>query len=373
MMESAAAMLKKTYAGRRVLVTGHTGFKGSWLSIWLSSLGAKVIGYALDPYTERDNFIVSNVAGQVTDIRGDVRDFETLSGVFKAYNPDFVFHLAAQALVRRAYENPKETYDVNVGGTVNVFECCRLSGSVKVIINITSDKCYENKEWLWGYRENDPMGGYDPYSSSKGCSELVTAAYRNSFFNADHYQDHGKAVASVRAGNVIGGGDWAQDRIIPDSIRALEAGEPILIRNPQAVRPWQFVLEPLSGYLLLGARMAERPAEYAGPWNFGPESRSVITVREIVELVLQHWGSGSWKPAGLENQPHEAGLLALDISKVRHRLGWTPALTVEETVKETVAWYRECKRSSDMHAFCRAQIENYMEAMQVLDAVSVAR
>jgi CDP-glucose 4,6-dehydratase len=367
-MESAADLLKKVYAGRRVLVTGHTGFKGSWLALWLSALGAEVIGYALDPHTEHDNFLISRVAEQVTDIRGDVRDLETLSKVVETYRPEFVFHLAAQALVRRGYENPKETYDVNVGGTVNLFECCRSSGSVKVIINITSDKCYENKEWLWGYRENDPMGGYDPYSSSKGCAELVTAAYRNSFFNPAQYQEHGKALASVRAGNVIGGGDWAKDRIIPDCVRALEAGEAILVRNPQAVRPWQFVLEPLGGYLMLGAKIVERPAEYAGPWNFGPESSSVVPVRKIVELVIRAWGSGAWKDGALQNQPHEASLLALDTSKARYRLGWTPVLTVEQAVSETVAWYRECKRSSDMQAFCRAQINRYMEIMRKDDA-----
>jgi len=367
-MERAADLLKKVYAGRRVLVTGHTGFKGSWLALWLSSLGAEVIGYALDPYTGQDNFVIAQVAEPITDVRGDVRDLDMLSKVVSTYRPEFVFHLAAQALVRRGYESPKETYDVNVGGTVNLFECCRSSGSVKVIVNITSDKCYENKEWLWGYRENDPMGGYDPYSSSKGCAELVTAAYRNSFFNPAQLKEHGKALSSVRAGNVIGGGDWAKDRIIPDCIRALESGESILVRNPQAVRPWQFVLEPLGGYLMLGAHMVEHPAEYAGPWNFGPESASVFTVRKIVELVIKAWGSGAWKNGALQNQPHEASLLALDISKARYRLGWTPVLTVEEAVSETVAWYREYRSGSDMQSFCRAQIDRYMEGMQIDDA-----
>jgi CDP-glucose 4,6-dehydratase len=366
-MRSVADILKKTYAGRRVLVTGHTGFKGSWLSIWLSELGAEVIGYALDPYTEKDNFVVSRVGEHITDIRGDIRDFERLSGIFRTYSPDFVFHLAAQALVRRGYENPKETYDVNIGGTVNLFECCRLSSSVKVIINITSDKCYENKEWIWGYRENDRMGGFDPYSSSKGCSELVTSAYRNSFFSAEKHSEHGKTLSSARAGNVLGGGDWAQDRIIPDSIRALETSHPIRIRNPRAVRPWQHVLEPLSGYLLLGAKMAEYQPDYAGPWNFGPDGRSVITVENIVELVIREWGSGTRETPDMQGQPHEAGLLALDISKARYRLGWTPTLGVEEAVRKTVAWYREYKGNPNMYAFCRGQIEEYTKAMRLLD------
>jgi CDP-glucose 4,6-dehydratase len=366
-MESAADILKKTYAGRRVLVTGHTGFKGSWLSLWLSELGAEVIGYALDPYTEKDNFVVSRVAEHIIDIRGDIRDLERISGIFHTYKPDFVFHLAAQALVRRGYENPKETYDVNVGGTVNVFECCRLSSSVKVIVNITSDKCYENREWIWGYRESDRMGGFDPYSSSKGCSELVTSAYRNSFFSSEKQHEHGKTLSSARAGNVIGGGDWAQDRIIPDSIRALEAGKAIQVRNPHAVRPWQFVLEPLGGYLLLGAKMEEDPQKYAGAWNFGPEASSVVTVREIVELVLKHYGAGTWEAPKLQNQPHEAGLLALDISKARYHLGWRPAWSAEQAVKETVAWHTQQTKSTSMRESCVAQIQSYMEAMRIND------
>jgi CDP-glucose 4,6-dehydratase len=366
-MESAADILTGAYAGRRVLVTGHTGFKGSWLSIWLKLLGAEIIGYALDPYTPKDNFVLSEVGKQITDLRGDVRDYETLSRVFKTHKPDMVFHLAAQAIVRLGYESPKETYDVNVGGTVNLLEACRQSQSVKTMVNITSDKCYENKEWAWGYRENDPVGGYDPYSSSKGCSELVTSAYRNSFFNIERFSTHGKALASVRAGNVIGGGDWAKDRIVPDCIRALEAGEAIYVRNPHAVRPWQFVLEPLGGYLLLGARMARDPQRYAGAWNFGPEASSVVSVREIVELVLENWGSGTWETPEVHSHPHEAGLLALDINKARYHLGWRPEWTADRAVKETVAWYRQYAKSSSMHRFCVIQIQRYMEAMRISD------
>ncbi len=366
-MDSAADILSRAYAGRRVLVTGHTGFKGSWLCIWLKLLGADVIGYALDPYTPRDNFAVSEVGRQITDLRGDVRDYESLYEVFKTHQPDMVFHLAAQALVRQGYESPKETYDVNVGGTVNLLEACRLADSVKIIVNVTSDKCYDNKEWLWGYRENDPMGGYDPYSSSKGCSELVTAAYRNSFFNAERFSAHGKALSSVRAGNVIGGGDWAKDRIIPDCIRALEAGQAIQVRNPHAVRPWQFVLEPLGGYLLLAAKMTQDPQRYAGAWNFGPEASSVVSVSEIVEHVLENWGAGTWEAPAMQNQPHEAGLLALDISKARYRLGWRPAWNAEKAVKETVAWYKQYAKSLSVYQFCVAQIESYMEAMRIND------
>jgi CDP-glucose 4,6-dehydratase len=367
-MESAADILKKTYAGRRVLVTGHTGFKGSWLSLWLSELGAEVIGYALDPYSEKDNFVASRVADRITDIRGDIRDFEKLAGIFRTYSPDFVFHLAAQALVRRGYENPRETYDVNIGGTVNVLECCRLNSSAKVIINITSDKCYENREWIWGYRENDPMGGYDPYSSSKGCAELVTAAYRNSFFNPGVVGDHGKSLSTVRAGNVIGGGDWAQDRIIPDCIRALEAGEPIRVRNPQAVRPWQFVLEPLGGYLLLGAMMTQHPDAYGGAWNFGPEGAATLTVREIVELAIESWGSGSWEPVPNVQREHEATLLSLDISKARYKLGWAPCLGTKGAIEKTVSWYHASASGDDIYRLDREQIETYMKEMRVNDA-----
>lgn len=364
-MSAVFDILKNAYAGKRVLITGHTGFKGSWLALWLKELGADVTGYALEPKTARDNFVVTRLAGRITDLRGDVRDFVSLRGAFETCKPDFVFHLAAQALVRESYEHPKETYDVNVGGTVNVFECCRVSHDVRTIINVTSDKCYENREWLWGYRENDPIGGFDPYSSSKGCSELVTAAYRNSFFNPERPQEHGKALSSVRAGNVIGGGDWAKDRILPDCIRALEAGESIKVRSPGAVRPWQFVLEPLGGYLLLGARTAAAPTKYAGAWNFGPDSASVVTVRDVAELVVTHWGSGAWEDVSQPGAPHEAGLLSLDISKARFQLGWRPALTLREAIGYSVAWYRNYADTSDMYDFCRKQIQDYMEAMAV--------
>lgn len=352
-------VLIDTYKGKTVLITGHTGFKGSWLSTWLKELGANVVGYALDPYTDSDNFVRSGLSKKMTDIRGDVRDFKQLKQVFDKYCPEIVFHLAAQPLVRESYRNPKETYDINVGGTVNVFESCRQDASVKVIVNVTSDKCYENKEWVWGYRENDSLGGYDPYSSSKACSELITASYRDSFFNPDRFQEHGKSLSSVRAGNVIGGGDWTTDRVIPDCIRSLLRDRKILVRNPEAVRPWQFVLEPLSGYLLLAARMSVEPIKYAGAWNFGPYLPANIPVKELVDHIVTYWGSGGWYTAAEVNPLHEAALLNLDISKTYHILGWRPVYTVEKAVAETVRWYKANRDGKDMYEVCKEQIKEF--------------
>jgi CDP-glucose 4,6-dehydratase len=365
-MEWAADLLQRTYEGRRVLVTGHTGFKGSWLALWLAELGAHVAGYALDSRTARDNFVVSRVETRITDIRGDIRDFETLRKAFEEFRPEFVFHLAAQALVLKGYENPRETFDINLGGTVNVLENCRLSGSVKTVVNVTSDKCYENKECSWGYRECDPMGGYDPYSASKGCAELISAAYRTSFFNNAGPRAPEKALATVRAGNVIGGGDWSKDRIVPDCIRFLEAGETIKLRSPGAIRPWQHVLEPLGGYLLLGAMMKKHGHEYDGAWNFGPDRASTITVGELVGLVIAEWGSGSWESTASDSQAHEAGLLTLDINKARYKLGWVPSLDVQGAVKRTVDWYRACGRGADMGLFAQEQIRDYMHRMVIM-------
>lgn len=352
------------YKGKTVLVTGHTGFKGSWLSIWLKELGAKVIGYALDPYTEKDNFVVTGLAEKIKDIRADVRDFNKLKEVFGKYSPEIVFHMAAQSLVSKSYLNPKDTYDINVGGTVNLLECARESKSVKVIINITSDKCYENKEWIWGYREFDPLGGYDPYSSSKACSELVTSAYRSSFFNPEENKTYNKGLSSVRAGNVIGGGDWAKDRIVPDCVRALENREPVIIRNPQSTRPWQFVLEPLGGYLFLASKMYYKPQDYSGAWNFGPNRESIITVKEMVEIFLSKYGKGSLQESHQKNQLHEASLLTLDISKVVFKLGWKPILNIDEAIEKTVDWYKAYGHSESMYDFCSAQITEYMERMK---------
>ncbi len=347
------------FRGKRVLVTGHTGFKGSWLCIWLNELGANIVGYALEPYTERDNFVVSGLKDKIYHVIGDVRDYKKLTKVFEKYQPEFVFHLAAQPIVRESYIKPKDTYDINIGGTVNVLECCRLIDSVRVIINVTSDKCYENREWVWGYRENDPVGGHDPYSSSKGCSELITTAYRNSFFNPNDFEKHKKALSSVRAGNVIGGGDWQKDRIIPDCIRALENNQPIEIRNPSATRPWQHVLDPLSGYLLLASKMYREPHKYCGAWNFGPVQNSIFTVGEITNMIVAKWEDGNWVDKSNKNETHEANLLSLDISKAKSYLRWTPNWDIKVTIEKTVEWYKKYKREN-AYKICMSQIVEYI-------------
>ncbi len=350
-------MFDNIFKGKTILVTGHTGFKGSWLSIWLLELGAYVVGYALEPYTPKDNFVVTHLQERMPHIEGDLRDHDHLLSTFKKHQPEIVFHLAAQAIVRESYINPKDTYDTNVGGTVNVLECCRMTDSVRTIINITSDKCYENRETIWGYRETDPMGGHDPYSSSKGCAELVTEAYRRSFF----LNVGGKTIASARAGNVIGGGDWQKDRLIPDCIQALEKGGKITVRNPHYTRPWQHVLEPLSGYLHLAARLQEEPQRFSGGWNFGPRHDSIVPVSTVVDLVIQRWGSGERKDLSeVEGQPHEAALLSLDITKASILLGWRPVWNLEQAVAATVDWHLQ-KPGSDMYAFCSSKIEQYTQ------------
>ena len=353
---------REIWKDKKVLVTGHTGFKGSWLSIWLNMMGAEVIGYALEPYTERDNFIATDLEDKVTHIVSDVRDYESLFSVFKKYKPEFVFHLAAQPLVRKSFINPKETYDVNIGGTVNLLECCRIIDSVRVIVNITTDKCYENKEWIWGYRENDRLGGYDPYSSSKAGSEIITAAYRQSFFNPEKISEHEKSLASARAGNVIGGGDWQTDRLIPDCVRALEKNEPIIIRNPNAIRPWQHVLEPLSGYLHLAEKMHKNPVYFCEAWTFGPEEGSMKPVGEITDLVIQNWSKGSWQDQSEKNTPHETDILKLDISKAKTLLQWKSIWGIKKAVKKTLDWYKSYKEK-DMYQFCEGQIKLYMGDM----------
>jgi len=350
---------REFWKNKKVLVTGHTGFKGSWLSIWLNKMGAEVIGYSLAPYSEKDNFVLSRIGEKITDIRGDIRDLAHMQQVFEKYKPEIVFHLAAQPLVRLSYEKPKETYEVNVMGTLNVLECIRNNDCTKAGIMITTDKCYDNKEQIWGYRENEPFGGYDPYSSSKGCAEILIASYRNSFMNPKDYEKHHKSIASVRAGNVIGGGDWAKDRIIPDCIRAIEAGEDIQIRSPQSVRPWQHVLEPLSGYLLLAQKMYENPIKYAEGWNFGPNLDSIVPVWEIGELLIKHYGKGQLKDVSDANAVHEAKLLALDISKARFILGWKPKMNIEQTIQMTAEWYKRYK-TEDVYGLCAEQIEKYV-------------
>lgn len=347
------------FNGKRVLVTGHTGFKGSWLSIWLHELGAEVIGLGLDPLTERDNYVLSGIGGKIAaDIRADIRDGARIKEIFEEYQPEIVFHLAAQPLVRLSYDIPVETYQTNVMGTINILEAIRCTQSVKVGVMITTDKCYENKEQIWGYRENEPMGGYDPYSSSKGAAEIAIASWRRSFFNPKDYERHGKSIASVRAGNVIGGGDWALDRIIPDCIRSLEAGKPIDIRSPKAIRPWQHVLEPLGGYMLLAKKMWESPTEYCEGWNFGPRAESISTVWEVATKVIKHYGSGSLRDLSDPNALHEAKLLMLDISKAKFRLGWEPLMGIDRTVGMTVDWYRQY-RNVDPYELCRQQIAEY--------------
>ncbi len=334
------------YRGKRVFLTGHTGFKGSWLALWLSTLGAEAHGFALAPPTNPSLFeearVRDHLAGHTI---GDVRDYDGLGRALAAAKPEIVFHLAAQALVRASYRQPRETYETNVMGTVNLLDAVRAADSVRVCEVVTSDKCYENREWVYGYRENDPMGGFDPYSSSKGCAELVVAAWRRSFFNPADIARHGVSLSSARAGNVIGGGDWAEDRIIPDCIRALQKNESILVRNPRAIRPWQHVVEPLSGYLLLAARQWESPAELADGFNFGPTSAGNITVGEIAERVVRGWGSGAWYSPAAANpaarDPHEANFLKLDITKATALLGWRPAWSVDQAVENTVGWYRQ--------------------------------
>ena len=348
------------YRGKRVLVTGHTGFKGSWLSIWLHELGAEVIGVGLDPATNRDNFVVSDIGKKLKgDIRADIRDGERMKEIFAQYKPEIVFHLAAQPLVRLSYDIPVETYETNVMGTINILEAIRATDSVKVGVMITTDKCYENKEQIWGYRENEPMGGYDPYSSSKGAAEIAIASWRRSFFNPNDYHKHGKSIASVRAGNVIGGGDWALDRIIPDCIRALETGKPIDIRSPKAIRPWQHVLEPLGGYLLLAKKMWESPTKYCEGWNFGPRAESISTVWEVASKVVSHYGSGTLSDLSDPNALHEAKLLMLDISKAKFRLGWEPRMDIDQTVALTVDWYSRYLTEPGYN-LCASQIEEYI-------------
>ncbi len=336
------------YRGRRVFMTGHTGFKGAWLSLWLTEMGAEVTGFALEPPTVPSLFELANIEDRLAGhIVGDVRDRDALARAMSDASPDIAIHMAAQPLVRLSYEHAAETFDTNVMGAVNFFEAVRAADSVRVAVNVTSDKCYENREAEYAYREEDAMGGFDPYSASKGCSELVTAAYRRSFFEAPS----GARVASARAGNVIGGGDWAADRIVPDCIRALTAGEPIPVRNPDAVRPWQHVLEPLSGYLLLAQRLWEDGGRaFAEGWNFGPLAAGGVPVRDLVDGLVGAWGSGSWETPPTAEQPHEAHLLSLDVRKAQTRLGWQPQWDVPETLARTAAWYGAWHADADSAA-----------------------
>jgi CDP-glucose 4,6-dehydratase len=350
---------RSLWAGKRVFLTGHTGFKGGWLSLWLASKGAIVRGYSLDPCTEPNLFSEARIGSLVEDIRGDIRDPATLEPALRDFAPEVVFHLAAQPLVRYSYQDPIGTYETNVIGTARVLDAIRRTPSVRAVVCVTTDKCYENKEWLWGYRETDPLGGYDPYSSSKACAEIVSAAYRQSYFPVDKLGEHRCAVATGRAGNVIGGGDWSTDRLIPDLVRGFLAGEPALIRRPQAIRPWQHVLEPLLGYILLAERLLTLDPRYATAYNFGPSDEDAQTVGWIVERMTKFWGlNAAWS---LDEDPsvHEAGYLKLDASRARAELAWHPRMRLETTLHWLVDWYRAWQAGADMQRFTLDQIAAY--------------
>jgi len=349
--------------GKKVFLTGHTGFKGGWLALWLQQLGAQVTGFALAPQTTPNLFEVASVAAGMTSVIGDIRDLAALTAAMRQAQPDIVLHLAAQPLVRYSYDAPVETFATNVMGTVHLLEAIRAVGSVRACVIVSSDKCYENREWPWGYRENEAMGGYDPYSASKGCTELVTAAYRNSYFNPRQHAEHGVAVGSGRAGNVIGGGDWAADRLVPDLLRAFEHGETAVIRHPGAVRPWQHVLEPLSGYLLLAQRLFADGATFAEGWNFGPADADAQPVAWIAERMAQCWADGAqFRIEPDAAAPHEAHYLKLDCSKARTHLAWTPRWPLARALDEVVSWHRSFMAGSDMRQVCTEQISRFCQA-----------
>jgi CDP-glucose 4,6-dehydratase len=353
------AMNPAFWHGKRVLLTGHTGFKGSWLSLWLQSMGAQVTGYALAPPTNPSLFDMADVGKGMTSVIGDIRDLSKLQVVFAEHQPEIVIHMAAQPLVRYSYQNPVETYATNVMGTVHLLEAVRNTPGVKAVVNITTDKCYENREWVWGYRENEPMGGFDPYSNSKGCAELVSAAYRSSFFNANNYAQHGVATATVRAGNVIGGGDWAQDRLIPDILAAFEQGRKVDIRNPHAIRPWQHVMEPLRGYLTLAEQLFEHGPSFGEGWNFGPNDEDAKPVGWIVEQMAALWGADAQWQVDTGEHPHEAHYLKLDISKARSRLNWHPALRLQDALALIIDWSKQHTAGANMRQLTLSQLQAY--------------
>jgi CDP-glucose 4,6-dehydratase len=354
-----SSLFNNFYEGRKVFITGHTGFKGSWLSIMLDWLGADVYGYALKPHTNPNLYDIANVDGIVNSTIGDVRDFGLLADKLKEIQPEIIIHLAAQPLVRQSYKNPRDTYEVNVMGIVNLLDAARQVPGIRAILNVTTDKCYENKEWFWAYRENEPMGGFDPYSNSKSCSELITTSFRSSFYNLNDYKKHGVAIASARAGNVIGGGDWAEDRLIPDFIRAMIVGEKVKIRSPYAIRPWQFVLEPLSGYLALCEKLCTDGPRFAEGWNFGPDESDAKNVQWIIEEICKLWGTDSAYDTDTNPQPHEAGYLKLDCSKAKALLGWYPRWKIEHSLQMIVAWHRAFLKHDDMRKVTINQIEEY--------------
>ncbi len=351
---------RQFWKGRRVFLTGHTGFKGSWLSLWLNALGADVTGYALDPPTRPSLYEQANVAGAVrTSICADIRDFPRLKSAIAECRPEVVMHLAAQSVVRRGYKDPIETYSSNVMGTVHLLEALRQLGQPCVVVNVTSDKCYENREWDWGYRENDPLGGHDPYSNSKACAELVTSAFRDSYFRAEDPGHVGIALSSARAGNVIGGGDWTADQLIPDIMRAFLAGKPCLIRSPSAIRPWQFVLEPLRGYLVLAERLSEDASRFSSSWNFGPDDADARPVSWIADELARSWGNAASWSRDAEVHPREAHYLKLDVSRTRASLDWHPVLPLNLALGWIVEWYRAFQAGEDLRRQTRMQIERY--------------
>jgi CDP-glucose 4,6-dehydratase len=350
---------KDFWIGRRVLITGHTGFKGSWLSIWMQSLGAEVIGVSLDPPTSPSLYIKANVGKNMVSLRENISNGEAIKKIFKKYKPEIVFHLAAQPLVRYSYKDPVETYETNVMGTLHVLEGIRCIDSVRAAVFVTSDKCYENNELETSYIESSPMGGFDPYSSSKGAAELLISSYRNSYFPLNQYSEHKTAIASARAGNVIGGGDWAQDRLIPDLINSLQDRKNIIIRYPNAIRPWQHVLEPLSGYILLCEALIENGPQFSEGWNFGPDNSGNISVEAIVKKLCELWGSESEWNIDKREKFHEANLLKLDCSKANQRLDWNPRWSVDEALSKVVEWNRTSQKIGTKE-ICLQQIEEYM-------------
>jgi CDP-glucose 4,6-dehydratase len=342
---------------KKVLITGDTGFKGSWLAYWLYLLGAEVYGYSLPPRHPFDHFPLLKLGEKITHVDGDIRDYSHLSAALKNASPEFIFHLAAQPLVKRSYSEPRLTFDTNCGGSVNILEAVRATPSVRVLVFVTSDKCYRNNEWVWGYRENDELGGKDPYSASKAASELIFSSYWNSFFsNRENF-----GAATVRAGNVIGGGDWSENRIVPDCIRALKTDLPIQLRNPHAIRPWQHVLEPLLGYLLLASCLFEDPKKFAEPYNFGPRDSSFHTVKELAERIILLWGSGTMILDDSAAKPYEAGLLHLNCDKAHHKLGWHPRWNFDVSVEKTVTWYKSVANGLPANNITQTQINDYME------------
>lgn len=360
-MVNGPELLQQAYSGKRVFLTGHTGFKGGWMLAWLTRLGATVKGYALSPESADGIFCTLPSSLHFESVIADIRNKQQLQNELNAFQPDYIFHLAAQPLVRYSYQHPAETFDVNVTGTANLLEAATGLNGKCTIVAITTDKVYHNHEWIYPYRENDRLGGYDPYSASKACAELVIDSFRNSFFNSTNYTAHQTAIASARAGNVIGGGDWSRDRIIPDIVRSLSAGKPVEVRNPYAVRPWQHVLEPVEGYLRLGALLDSDPQQFAKAYNFGPPATKQIAVQEVVELAIESWGVGEWKDMSTDAAPHEAGLLALDISLAAKELAWLPKLTHTDAIRWTINWYKQFHESKT--TITESQIADYEDLL----------